>query len=118
MSDIINDGAVQFGSRDLTINAVVYATDDFSYDVDGKTLLRTGSTDLPTGRVTIRGETTGSATLQLADATTIVPSFGAQCTITEGIITISKVGKKQTKGGITTVPISFHLNITNSIVVI
>lgn len=117
MSQIVNDGAVQYGSRDLTIGGVTYATDDFSYDIESTKLLRTNSKNVPNGRVTILGETAGSATLQLADATTPVPSFGAQCTITEGVFTVTKIGRKETKGGITTVPISFDLNITTNIAV-
>ena len=114
---IVNDGSVVAGSRDLTINAVVYATDDFKLDTDSTEILRTDKNNVPSGRKVTRGQTTGTATLQLATAATAVPDFGMQFTTTEGTCTITKVGRTETKAGESKVPISFALNITGSIVI-
>lgn len=114
---IVIDGSVVAGSRDLTINAIVYATDDFKYDIESSKIVRTDKNNVPSGRKTVRGETTGSATLQLATSATAVPDFGMQFTTTEGTFTIEKVGRTESKNGESKVPITFCLNITGSIVI-
>lgn len=114
---IVIDGSVLGGSRDLTINGVVYATDDFKYDIDSNQMLRTDKNNIPSGRKVTRGETTGTATLQLATISTAIPDFGMTFISTEGTYYITKVGRAETKNGETKVPISFCLAITGSIVV-
>lgn len=116
MSDILNDGSVVAGSRDLTIGAVVYATDDFKYDTNTNAILRTDKNQVPSGRKVTRGETTGTATLQLATTSTALPGLLAQFTETEGVHYITHVGRAETKGGETKVPITFAKAITGSIV--
>ena len=115
MSDRVNDGSVQFGSRSLTINGVVYATDDFSYDTATSEVVRTDHNEVPSGRVTFKGTSSGTATLQLASASTVVPAFGDQFTETEGIFTVTNISKAESEGGETKVNISFVLNITTDI---
>lgn len=118
MSNIVNDGSVQYGSRNLTIDGVVYATDDFSWNEEtGSEIIRTAASGALSGRVSIKGALTGSATLQLADESTALPAWGAQFTVTEGVCTVTAVGRTETKDGETKVPISFVKNITADIVV-
>lgn len=120
MADRINDGSVQFGSRSLTINGTDYATDDFSFETTSSEIVRTNEFEVPSGRVTFKGTTSGSATLQLASASTVIPSFGDQFTedvgLATSIWTITNVGRTESKGGETKVPVSFVLNITTDIV--
>lgn len=122
MSDIINDGSVAAGSRDLTINAVVYATDDFHFDTDTNKILRTDKNNVPSGRKITRGETTGGATLQLATTSTALPDI-AMTFVTAGpdgtnkTFYLSKVGRAETKAGETKVAVSFEMAITGSIAV-
>lgn len=119
MADRVNDGSVQFGSRSLTINNVAYATDDFSFETTTSEIIRTDENEVPSGRVTFKGTTSGSATLQLASASTVIPAFGAQFTedvgLATSIWTITNVGRTESKGGETKVPVSFVLNITTDI---
>jgi hypothetical protein len=120
MSDRVNDGSVQFGSRSLTINGTDYATDDFSFETASSEVLRTSEFEVLSGRVSFKGATTGSATLQLASSSTVIPAFGAQFTEDVGldtsVWTVTNVGRTESKGGETKVPISFVLNITTDIV--
>jgi hypothetical protein len=116
-NQILNDGSVVAGSRDLTIGGIVYATDDFHYDMDSNEILRTDKNTIPSGRKLTRGPTSGSATLQLATGSTVVPDVFATFVTTEGTFYLSKVGRAETKGGETKVPVSFLLAITGSIVV-
>lgn len=122
MSDILNDGSVVAGSRDLVINSVTYATDDFHFDTDTTKIVRTDKNSIPSGRKIVRGECSGSCTLQLATTSTALPPFLGTF-ITVGPITatdmfyLTKIGRAETKGGETKVPVSFDLAITNSIAV-
>ena len=118
MADILNDGSVAAGSRDINIGGTVYATDDFKYDIGvGATILRTDKNSVPSGRKVARGEITGSATLQLATTSTALPTQFAQFTEAEGVHSVLTVGRAETKGGETKVPITFVRNITGSVVV-
>ena len=118
MSDIINDGQVQHGSRQLTIDGAVYETDDFSWDTATSTTVeRTNRLGVLTGRVSIKGGTTGSCTLQLADDAAVLPEWGDQFTTTEGTCSITSVGKREGKGAEMKVPVSFVLNVTADVVV-
>jgi hypothetical protein len=65
----INDGSVQHGSRDLTIGAEVYATDDFTYTAaTGATIERTDKLMLPSGAAFLAAQIAGSFTAQFANA--------------------------------------------------
>ena len=115
---IVNDGGVQHGSRDVTIGSETYATDDFSYThPTGTTIERTESRSLVNGVVHIRGRTTGSMTIQLADQVQPLPDWGSQFTEDEGVFTITSVGRAETKGAETKVPITFALNVTENVAI-
>lgn len=114
---VVIDGSVLGGSRQLTINGTLYDTDDFKYDIDSNKILRTDKNTVPSGRKITRGETTGTATLQLATISTPVPDFGHTFVQPEGTFIIEKVGLTQTKNGESKIPISFCLAITGSVVV-
>ena len=107
VNTIYNDADVVFGSRELTINGVVYAADDFSLDHEVTEIVRTNKNDRPTGQVAIKGRITGSATLQLATSSTPMPEMGMQFTVTEGTFVLRKVSRSESKGGETKVPIEF-----------
>lgn len=107
VNTIYNDSDVVYGARDLTINGVVYATDDFSLDHEVTEIVRTKKNERPSGQVAIKGRITGSATLQLATSSTALPEMGMTFTVTEGTFIVRKVGRTETKGGETKVPIEF-----------
>lgn len=124
MSDFINDGTVQFGSRELTINAVVYETDDFSYDPSVTDFTRTNYKNKPTGQVYVKGKITGKCTVQLPEGSTNKPTFGATFTTSPApadeagfIWFITKVGRAERKEGETKVSIEFALQISNTLTV-
>jgi len=104
---IYNDGDVSYGSRDLTINGVVYATDDFNLTPDKTEILRTSRLERPTGKVVIKGLVRGTATLQLATSSTAIPQIGHTFTVTEGDFVVDVVSRAETKGGETKVSIEF-----------
>ncbi len=115
MADILNDGSVVAGSRDLTINAAVYATDNFRLSTGSTEILRTDKNQIPSGRKVTRSETSGSATLQLATTGTAVPSVNDQVTTTEGNFYITSVEPAEEKGGEKKVNVNFKKAITGSI---
>ena len=115
MSDTINDGSVQFGSRRLSIGGNEYATDDFSYENDYTEIIRTNEQEVPDGQVIIKGRVTGTATLQLQSGSTPLPAFGQSFVEDEGTFWIRKVGRAETKGGETKVPIEFVGQLSNTV---
>lgn len=124
MFDNINDGAVQFGSREITLGAKgVYETDDFNIDQAITEFVRTNYLNKPTGQVVQRGVFSARATLQLASGTTAMPVFGDLVTsFTPALPTeygsptlaVKKVGRNETKAGETKVPVEFLVCINGS----
>ena len=82
MSAFKNDGTVQYGSRVLSINSVSYVADNVTVNRPGKTIERTNEIDEPSGQVSYTGFVTGSATLQLASGSTVIPVQGLTFTET------------------------------------
>lgn len=116
MAKIINDGAVQHGSRDITLsNGYTYATDDFRYDVASTVIERTNGLNVMTGRKVIEGATTGSATLQYSASDTPTPTMGLTFTEDEGVFYITGLGRAETKAGETKIPVNFAKAITADI---
>jgi len=83
MSAFKNDNTVQYGSRVLTIGAadggaggVAYVADNITIERPAKTIERTNEIDEPSGQVSYATFVTGSATLQLASGSTVVPQQG------------------------------------------
>lgn len=110
---IYNDGAVQMGARDLTINEIVYAGDSVAVNRPTKNVRRTNSVDEPSGSRIYADFVTGSATLQLADETTPIPENGmtfAETFVTnigEETFIIDNVGQPEEKAGEKKVTITF-----------
>lgn len=89
-----NDGTVQYGSAVLAIGAVTagnpptigtptnYVADNITISRPGKTIERTNELDEPSGQVSYIGFVTGSATVQLATSSTLVPTQGKGFTLT------------------------------------
>jgi hypothetical protein len=82
MSAFKNDGTVQYGSRVLTVDTIAYVADNCSVTRPGKTIERTNELDEPTGQVSYAGFVTGSATLQLATGSTVIPELGDEFSTT------------------------------------
>jgi len=110
---IYNDGAVQMGARDLTINSVVYAGDSVAVNRPTKNVRRTNSVDEPSGSRIWNDFVTGSATLQLADETTPIPLLGMTfeetfvASIGAETFIIDNVGQPEEKAGEKKVSITF-----------
>lgn len=126
----INDGAVQYGSRVMTIGkasggtgGATYVAENFSIDRPTKVVERTNHLDKPNGQAIYESFITGSATVQLADATTEEPHNGWQFTETivkdDGttpvavveVFIISHVGRAETVNGEKKISISFRKKI-------
>lgn len=96
MSAFRNDGTVQYGSHVLAIGTVTagnpptvtgttnYVADNITINRPGKTIERTNEIDEPSGQVSYGGFVTGSATLQLATASTLVPKLGQGFSLNTG----------------------------------
>lgn len=94
MSAFKNDGTIPYGSQVLSIGTLVpgatptissgvsYVADNISISRPGKTIERTNQLDEPSGQVSYPGFVTGSATLQLATTSTLVPLHGKHFVLT------------------------------------
>jgi hypothetical protein len=94
MAAFRNDGTVQYGSMVLSIGAVTagspptigttvsYVADNVEISRPGKTIERTNEIDEPSGQLSYAGFVTGSATIQLATSSTLVPGLGRGFTLT------------------------------------
>ena len=106
---VMNDGSVQYGSRVLSTGAagstVNYVAENLTINRPSKTIERTNEVDNPNGQVTYPTFVTGSATLQLADATTPEPQIGTtfnpitlDTAIGAETFYISEVGRVEAQG--------------------
>lgn len=111
----INDGSFPYGSRVITIGAVTYIADNIEFNRTTKFVANTDENDEPNGGVLVPDFERGSATLQLAASTTVVPALGATFAekfdpndLAATTWYITEVGKPEEKGGINKVRISFN----------
>lgn len=111
MSDILNDAGVVAGSRDVTINGVIYTATDWKFDEDNTVITRHDKNNKVSGRKVVISETTGSGTLQLATTATPLPPARVSFTVPEGTVYLTKVGRAETNAGETTVPVTWCLAI-------
>lgn len=91
-----NDGTVQYGSAVLAIGVITagspptvgsttnYVADNISISRPSKTIERTNEIDEPSGQVSYPGFVTGSATIQLATSSTLVPFHGKGFSLNSG----------------------------------
>jgi hypothetical protein len=119
----VNDGAVVAGSRQLTINSVVYETNDLKFNYKVNRVVRTDGQGIPNGKRLVLGEVMGSATLQLnlgsSAPATVIPQPLMQFTTVDGVnttvyCTVEDVGRDETKDGLMTVPITFSVNLSGA----
>jgi hypothetical protein len=94
MAAFRNDGTVQYGSLVLAVGTVTagspptigttvsYVADNVEISRPGKTIERTNEIDEPSGQLSYAGFVTGSATIQLATSSTLVPGLGKGFTLT------------------------------------
>ena len=111
---IYQDGAYPSGAPTLTINSVTYVCDAFSLEDASNVVDVTNASGEHAGAISIKGKTTGSATLQLATSTTVAPTTAAAAATT-GVFTldsatyfITSVSKPRPKDGYWTVSINFQ----------
>lgn len=113
MAAIVNDGAIPYGSRDLSINSKTYVADNIEVTRPTKVIERTNSTDEPSGQVIYANFVTGTATLQLAGNTdkpqlgnTFTETFDS--TIGAETFYISETGLPEAKGEDRKVSVQFR----------
>lgn len=116
----IKDGTYPHGSRVIAITnpagaAVSYIADNLDFNMPAKYIGNTDENDEPNGGVILTDLMTGSATLQLAAETTIIPVIGAAFAekidpndVATKNWLVTSVSKAEEKGGICKVRISFH----------
>lgn len=116
-----NDGGVVFGSQVLSIddrdeNAQNYIAEAFSLTQPSNWNERKNEHGVPNGQWGVEGIATGTATLQLEDATVKLPKLFAEFTATEvggSVITliVSEVGQAFTHEGETKVNIGIRAKV-------
>jgi hypothetical protein len=122
-----NDGAVQYGTRVLTIGSAAngtggttYVAENFSVNRPTKTIERFNEVDELNGQVTYVAPVTGSATLQLAASATPEPLLGweFQVTLDAGVGSetyyLSDVGRAEGQGTERKINVSFRKRVTAS----
>lgn len=111
---ITSDGTQAFGLEDspVTINSVTYILESATYTQTSTRADVNSSDGEPLGSTVIPGRIEGSATLQLATATTAVPAIGQTFTIAsgrnDGTYVLTDVGESQSQGEYVKVNISFY----------
>lgn len=126
MAAFKNDSTVQYGSRVLTIGSadkgaggVTYVADNITIERGSKTIERTNELDEPSGQVSYKTFVTGSATLQLASGSTVIPEqgFEFEATFVTAIgakeYYIDSVSQPETKDGEKKINITFREVITD-----
>lgn len=114
MSDILNDSSVVAGSRDVTINSVVYTATNWDWDDETTEVERSDKNNIISGvKVIRRNKQSGTGTLQLATTATPLPPMFVVFTTTDidGATVncyLTKRGRKEVNAGETTVPVSFR----------
>lgn len=111
------DGTQAFGSQVLTIpttDGVTYIAEEITPEWDGQWYVNKDQNGIPNNELGILMPFTGTATLQLATATTAPPTFGMPFTFvpcgggTALAAKVSKVGTPFKQDGMTKVNISFR----------
>jgi len=100
-----------FGSRVLTIATVTYIAQNFRTRAGSAVVERQDEEGEPNGAVGVPEARDGSATLQLATATTAIPALFAEFTEDTFTYFITEVGTPEEQRGFKTVEISFRQKI-------
>lgn len=97
-----------YGSEVLSIDSVNYIAEQLRVSQGSVSAERMDENGGPNGFALNKAARTGTATLQLATATTAIPLVGHQFTRDSVTYVLTEVGEEQAQQGITTVPISFR----------
>lgn len=81
-SPLWNNTTIPYGTRVLTIAAVIFIANNIRVNRPVKIIKRTNQIDDPTGSVGIADFVEGSCELQMATSTTALPASGATFTVT------------------------------------
>lgn len=121
INNTVNDSDVVYGSTRIQLSASssapnqFYETSNFKLTPEVARFVRKSSKGIPTGRVSILGERTGTTTVHLPTSTVPAPIFGDSFSaVKDGVTyscTITKVDRDETDAGETMIPISFDVNI-------
>lgn len=109
----MNDGSIQYGSDVLVLNGINYIADDIQVQRPSKEINSTNQIDEPRGSVNYEDFHRGTATLQLADASTAPPAKGTEFTVTwdanygSETFFIYDYGQPMTKDGERKIPVTF-----------
>lgn len=97
-----------FGSEVLSIDSVEYIAENLRLSQPSVTAERQDQVGGPNGFALNKAAKTGTATLQLATASTAIPQVGHQFTRATIDYVLTDVGEEQSQNGFKTVPISFR----------
>ena len=107
------DGTQAFGisASPITVNAVTYIAEDINISHPTTVVEIKAPTGVPTGAVVIPEANTGTATLQLATGSTVVPSVTGTFTMFGATWILTEVGEVYTQGQYVKVNVSFRMKI-------
>lgn len=77
-----NDGSVPYGSQVVTIGGVAFVAEQINVTEPSNIIERMDELGVPSGQVIIGGFVNGTAVLQLATTSTLLPTFGGTFTLT------------------------------------
>lgn len=126
MAAFKNDGTVQYGSKVLTVGSAAggaggttYVADNINLTRAAGSILRTNELGEPSGRVGFKNDVDNfTATLQLANGSTVPPSLGWETTVTFDATSgaevwyVDQLGSAFVKDGETKINVTFVEKLT------
>ena len=111
----LTTATLPYGSRVLTISAASYIANSFSTSNALQVIERQDELGAPNGAVGIRQPITGSASLQFATSSTMIPDPGDQFNVTLDAVSvtffITERSMPESQNGFKTVDISFRESV-------
>ncbi len=110
---VFQDGTQAFGIPDspVTINSVTYIAEDINMTSPTTVVEIKDPNGIPTGQVIIPQTINGTAKLQLAASSTVMPPIGLTFTIQGAVMYVTEVGAAYTQGQYVYANITFRRKI-------
>ena len=107
------DGTQAFGIPDspITVNSVTYIAEDINLQFPTTIVEIKNPNGIPTGQVIIPQLINGTAKLQLASSSTVMPPLGQTFTLQGALFYVTEVGAAYTQGGYVYANITFRMKI-------
>lgn len=107
----LTSATLPYGSRSVTIGAVAYIANNFTINQSINVIERKGTTGEPNGAVGIPVPKTGTAQLQIATTSTVMPSAGSELFENGVTFFITDMGLPEESGSFKVIDISFRESV-------